>query len=160
MRSQLAAIGFVSYMFYSNWLVGKLRAWLRIKGRDAAHPHDLSEDEKATFERDEDENSAGELDVDLFNPFPDPVVIEITDVFDLHTIAPRDVKIVVVEYLRAAHAAGFRTVRIIHGKGTGTQREMVRNILAFTPFVTSFYDAPPDAGGWGATIAHFSRNNR
>jgi DNA-nicking Smr family endonuclease len=72
-------------------------------------------------------------DIDLDNPFPDPVEIEITDVFDLHTIPPREVKAVVEEYLRLAHEKGFRCVRIIHGKGIGVQREMVRSILARTP---------------------------
>jgi DNA-nicking Smr family endonuclease len=91
-------------------------------------------------------------DIDLDNPFPDPVEIEITDVFDLHTIPPREVKAVVEEYLRLAHDKGFRCVRIIHGKGIGVQREMVRSILARTPFISDWTDAPPDAGGLGATI--------
>ena len=92
--------------------------------------------------------SDGELD----NPFPEPVEIEITDVFDLHAIPPRDVKVVVEEYLRLAHEKGFRCVRIIHGKGIGVQREMVRSILARTSFVSDWTDGPPDAGGLGATI--------
>lgn len=91
-------------------------------------------------------------DIDLDNPFPDPVEIEITDVFDLHTIPPRDVKAVVEEYLRLAHEKGFRLVRIIHGKGIGVQRETVRSILARTEFVLDWTDAPPPAGGLGATI--------
>src|SRR3954464_7709922 len=86
------------------------------------------------------------------NPFPEPVEIEITDVFDLHTIPPRDVKRVVEEYLEVAREKGFRSVRIIHGKGIGVQREMVRSILAKTDFVLDWTDAPPDAGGLGATI--------
>jgi dsDNA-specific endonuclease/ATPase MutS2 len=95
-------------------------------------------------------------DDDFDNPFPDPVEIEITDVFDLHTIPPRDVKAVVEEYLRLAHEKGFKSVRIIHGKGIGVQREMVRSILARTPFVCDWTDAPPDAGGLGATIARLT----
>ena len=91
-------------------------------------------------------------EVDDLNPFPEPIEIEITDVFDLHTIAPRDVKVVVEEYLREAHRKGFRVVRIIHGKGIGVQREMVRTILERTPFVHDWTDAPPEAGGLGATI--------
>ena len=91
-------------------------------------------------------------DIDPDNPFPDPVEIEITDVFDLHTIPPRDVKRVVEEYLLLAHEKGFRSVRIIHGKGAGVQREMVRSILARTAFVADWTDAPPEAGGLGATI--------
>ncbi len=95
-------------------------------------------------------------DIDLDNPFPEPIEIEITDVFDLHTIPPRDVKRVVEEYLLLAHEKGFRSVRIIHGKGIGVQRETVRSILARTPFVRDWTDAPPDGGGLGATIVHFA----
>jgi dsDNA-specific endonuclease/ATPase MutS2 len=89
---------------------------------------------------------------DDINPFPEPVEIEITDIFDLHTIPPREVKPVVEEYLREAHRKGFRVVRIIHGKGIGVQREIVRSILARTAFVEDWTDAPPDAGGLGATL--------
>ena len=85
----------------------------------------------------------------------DPVEIDITDVFDLHTIQPREVKMVVEEYLRLAREKGFRSVRIIHGKGFGVQREMVRSILAKTDFVADWTDAPAEAGGWGATIVRF-----
>ena len=94
-------------------------------------------------------------DIDLDNPFPDLIEIEITDIFDLHTIPPRDVKAVVEEYLRLAHEKGFAVVRIIHGKGIGVQREMVRTILARTAFVRDWTDAPPEAGGLGATIVRF-----
>ena len=95
-------------------------------------------------------------DYDDTTPFPEPVVIEITDVFDLHTIPPRDVKVVVEEYLHQAHALGFALVRIIHGKGIGVQREIVRSVLTRTSFVVDWTDAPPDAGGMGATIVRFS----
>jgi dsDNA-specific endonuclease/ATPase MutS2 len=90
--------------------------------------------------------------LDPFNPFPEPVSIPITDVFDLHTIQPREVKLVVEEYLREARRLGFRSVRIIHGKGVGVQRDIVRSILERTPFVIDWTDAPPEAGGLGATI--------
>jgi len=95
-------------------------------------------------------------DTDLDNPFPEPVEIEITDVFDLHTIPPRVVKTVVAEYLRLAHEKGFKVVRIIHGKGIGVQRETVRSILARTEFVLDWTDAPPQAGGLGATIVRLA----
>jgi len=87
------------------------------------------------------------------SPFSEPVVIEIADVFDLHTIPPRQVKQVVEEYLYEAHRKGFRVVRIIHGKGLGVQRDIVRSVLARTPFVLAWTEAPPEAGGMGATIA-------
>ena len=95
-------------------------------------------------------------EVDPFDPFPEPVRLEIGDVFDLHTIRPREVRAVVEEYLREARRKGFRSVRIIHGKGVGVQRETVRAVLARTPFVVHFADAPPEAGGWGATVARLS----
>jgi dsDNA-specific endonuclease/ATPase MutS2 len=98
---------------------------------------------------------ADEPDVDPFNPFPEPVRLEITDVFDLHTVAPRDVGRAVEAYLLEAHRLGFRCVRLIHGKGRGVQRATVRAILARTPFVLDWADAPPEAGGLGATIARF-----
>ncbi len=82
----------------------------------------------------------------------DPVRIPITDVFDLHSVPPRDAKAIVEEYLAEAHRLGFKALRIIHGRGIGVQREMVRAILARTPFVVEFRDAPAEAGGWGATI--------
>ena len=65
---------------------------------------------------------------------------------------PRDVKDIVEAYLEEAHSLGFRFVRIIHGRGIGVQRETVRTILARTPFVEHFSDAPAEAGGWGATL--------
>jgi dsDNA-specific endonuclease/ATPase MutS2 len=86
------------------------------------------------------------------NEDDEPVRIPITDVFDLHTVPPRDMHEVVEEYLIEAHRMGYRALRIIHGRGIGVQREMVRSVLSRTAFVTEFHDAPAEAGGWGATI--------
>jgi dsDNA-specific endonuclease/ATPase MutS2 len=124
------------------------RSWL--KGR---------KEMESGVERDLEMESLDEVDeeeIDPFNPFPEPIRLEINDVFDLHTIAPRDVKRAVEEYLAEAYGAGYTSVRIIHGKGIGVQREMVRSILARTPFVADWTDAPPQAGGLGATIVHLS----
>ena len=82
----------------------------------------------------------------------EPIRIPIGDVFDLHTVPPRDVRAVVEEYLIEAHRMGYRALRIIHGRGIGVQREIVRSVLSCTPLVTEFRDAPAEAGGWGATI--------
>jgi dsDNA-specific endonuclease/ATPase MutS2 len=98
-------------------------------------------------------NDQDKAEVDEFNPFPEPVVIEFRDVLDLHSIPPRLVKTVVEDYIDEAHRRGVRQVRIIHGKGIGVQREMVRSILGRSEFVAGFQDAPAEAGGWGATIA-------
>ena len=82
----------------------------------------------------------------------EPVRIPITDVFDLHSIPPRDVKAAVEAYLEEARRVGLRALRIIHGRGIGVQRETVRAVLARTPSVRDFRDAPEEAGGWGATL--------
>ena len=86
------------------------------------------------------------------NPFPEPVEIEITDSLDLHSFSPKDIRAVVDVYLAEAHKMGFATVRIIHGKGVGVQREIVRKVLSETDFVRSFKNAPEFSGSWGATI--------
>src|SRR5262249_37382858 len=90
------------------------------------------------------------------DPFDQPVEMEIRDVIDLHSIRPKQVKAVVEEYLIQARARNFRYVRIIHGKGIGVQREIVRKILSRTPFVIDYRDAPSDSGGPGATIAELA----
>ena len=86
------------------------------------------------------------------DPEPEPFRIPITDVFDLHSVPPRDVKAVVEEYLQEAHGLGLKALRIIHGRGIGVQREIVRGVLARSHLVADFSDAPAEAGGWGATI--------
>ena len=85
----------------------------------------------------------------------DPFPLEITDILDLHTFSPKEVPAAVEVYLAEARAKGMTTVRIIHGKGIGMQRERVHSVLRRTPFVERFQDAPGDAGGWGATLAWF-----
>jgi dsDNA-specific endonuclease/ATPase MutS2 len=82
----------------------------------------------------------------------EPVRLPIEDVLDLHSVTPRDVAAAVEEYLIEAHRAGFKALRIIHGRGIGVQREVVRKILGASPFVVEFGDAPAEAGGWGATV--------
>ena len=82
----------------------------------------------------------------------EPVRIPITEVFDLHTVHPKEVEAVVEAYLEEADRLGLKDLRIIHGRGRGVQRQIVRSVLARTPFVTGFGDAPPELGGWGATI--------
>ena len=90
----------------------------------------------------------------------EPIRIPVTDVFDLHTVRPRKAKAVVENYLEEAHRMGFPGVRIIHGRGIGVQREMVRSILSKTPFVASFSDAPLEAGGWGATVVTLRQSDQ
>jgi dsDNA-specific endonuclease/ATPase MutS2 len=127
-------------MSFFDWLRRRQQQKRPLKSRAAES--DISDD--------------AEADVDPFNPFPEPIQLEIKDIFDLHSLAPRDVQRAVIEYLKEARAKGFKSVRIIHGKGVGVQREMVRSILARTPFVEDWTDAPLEAGGWGATIVRLS----
>ena len=82
---------------------------------------------------------------------PEPQELEIGDVLDLHTFPPREVKALVKDYLDLAHEKGLRKLRIIHGKGKGVQRRMVRSILDEDPRVASYGDPPGHQGGWGAT---------
>ena len=80
--------------------------------------------------------------------------LPIEDSLDLHTFAPRDVVDVVQEYLLAAHQAGFREVRLIHGRGRGVQRAMVQRALDQHPLVAEFWDDP--RAHLGATIARLT----
>jgi DNA-nicking Smr family endonuclease len=77
--------------------------------------------------------------------------VPIEDTIDLHTFQPREVKAVVEEYLYQALEKGFREVRIIHGRGIGVQREIVRSVLEKHPDVTGFHDLP-DRGSTVATL--------
>jgi DNA-nicking Smr family endonuclease len=111
----------------------------------------------------EDDAVDRELDdeaLDPDNPFPEIVVVEFSDVLDLHGIPPRLARAVVEDYLEEGHRRGVRFLRIIHGRGIGVQREMVRSILERTPFVSDFRDAPAEAGGWGATIVTLETGER
>ena len=118
-------------------LLERLRGW-RLRARPDHSPDHAGEE--PPLGEDED-------------PFDAPVVLEIRDEIDLHAIPPKQVRAVVEAYLVEARARGFRRVRLIHGKGIGVQREIVRAQLARTPFVRAWRDAPADAGGPGATIA-------
>ena len=89
----------------------------------------------------------------MAEPEPDgEVVVPIEDEIDLHSFLPRDVRSVVTSYLEAAIEAGFREVRIVHGRGAGVQREIVRSLLSRHAAVVGFTDAPPERGGVGATL--------
>jgi DNA-nicking Smr family endonuclease len=88
-------------------------------------------------------------------PADEPVRIPIEDSLDLHAFRPGEVRALVEDYLGEARAAGFRRVRLIHGRGIGVRREMVRSLLGKIPGIAGFADAPPEEGGWGATIVWF-----
>jgi DNA-nicking Smr family endonuclease len=84
----------------------------------------------------------------------EPVRLPIEDVLDLHAFHPRDVKSVVEEYVTAAHEAGLREIRLVHGRGTGVQRGIVQAALERHPLVLEFRDAADSH--LGATIATLS----
>jgi len=77
--------------------------------------------------------------------------VPIEDSLDLHAFNPRDIPSVVEEYVRAAHDAGLREVRLIHGRGKGIQRGIVQAALEANPLVEAFWDAPESH--LGATVA-------
>jgi hypothetical protein len=104
-----------------------------------------------------EEESGAEAESEPFADPDQPVKLTVEDRIDLHSFEPRDVPNVVADYLTAAHARGFREVRLIHGRGIGVQRERVRSLLARHPLVDQFHDAPADRGGWGATVAYLKR---
>ena len=92
-------------------------------------------------------------------PFDDPVILPLEDHLDLHPFQPKEIRSVVEEYLEQSREAGFREVRLIHGKGQGVQRNIIRSLLEKHPHVDSFHDAPLEAGGWGATVVILKRQN-
>jgi len=88
----------------------------------------------------------------------EPVKFPIEDCLDLHTFLPRDIPDLLEDYLAECLKAGLYSVRIIHGKGKGVQKRRVQGLLRDNPLVSAFKDAPPEAGGWGATLVELKRN--
>ncbi|WP_309474754.1 Smr/MutS family protein [Dissulfurirhabdus thermomarina] len=86
------------------------------------------------------------------DPGGPPVRIEVTDVLDLHAFRPAEIPSLVADYLVLAQEKGLVEIRLIHGKGRGVLRRLVRGILDRHPAVLSYRPAPEDAGGWGATL--------
>jgi hypothetical protein len=84
-------------------------------------------------------------------------VLPLGPALDLHSFPPREIPDVVRSYLDQAHEAALTEVRLIHGRGTGFQRERVREVLASHPAVAGYADAPADRGGWGATVVRLRR---
>jgi DNA-nicking Smr family endonuclease len=82
----------------------------------------------------------------------DPVEYPITDILDLHAFRPQEVPDLLDDYFEVCLEKRIHSVRIIHGKGQGILRRRVEAILARHPLVAGFRPAPPEAGGWGATL--------
>jgi DNA mismatch repair protein MutS2 len=79
------------------------------------------------------------------------------DELDLHRLTVDEALIKLDKFLHDAYVAGYSQVRVIHGKGTGTLRQMVRRELARHPLVKSYRPGGRFEGGSeGATVAIFS----
>jgi DNA-nicking Smr family endonuclease len=81
----------------------------------------------------------------------DPVPLPITDELDLHTFRPNDLGDLIPAYLEACREKGIPSVRIIHGKGSGTLRTTTHNLLARLPYVARMEACDERSGSWGAT---------
>ena len=86
------------------------------------------------------------------------VKLAIEDVLDLHTFRPKDIPDLLENYFSECLRVGIYSVRIIHGKGKGIQKKRVQGILEKNSMVRAFKEAPPEAGGWGATLVDLNRN--
>lgn len=93
------------------------------------------------------------------SPFSEPVVLPLEDHLDLHPFQPKEIPSVVAEYLEQCQQAGLTEVRLIHGKGKGVQRNIIRSLLSKHPEVASFRDGSAESGGWGATIVTLKRKS-
>ena len=118
------------------------RWWRRGREPEPEESTDAGAPEPAAEDADEDDD----WDPDA------PVHVPITEAIDLHDFPPREVVPIAEAYLEAARERGFREVRLIHGRGKGVQRASLRRMLARHPDVEAFTDAPPERGGWGATL--------
>ena len=86
-----------------------------------------------------------------------PVEYPIDGTLDLHRFAPDQTREVVTDYIEACLERGIFQLRIVHGKGIGVQREIVRGLLAKHPRVVSFRHESGTGGGWGATVVDLKR---
>lgn len=82
----------------------------------------------------------------------DPIEYPIDGTLDLHQFRPGEVRDVVRDYIDACLERGIHALRIIHGKGIGVQREIVRSVLEKHPAVASFRHEGGSGGSWGATV--------
>ncbi|MFN3414098.1 MAG: Smr/MutS family protein [Thermoanaerobaculum sp.] len=87
---------------------------------------------------------------------PEIFVLPIEDSLDLHTFHPKDLEAAVEAYLEEAKKRGLREVRLIHGRGKGVARARVAKLLARLSYVLRAYEAPPERGGWGATVVELA----
>jgi DNA-nicking Smr family endonuclease len=85
----------------------------------------------------------------------EPHRIPITPELDLHTFRPSEIGDLLPEYFAECLKDGIHSVRVIHGKGSGTLREGVHALLRRLPEVADFqHPADAGSGSWGATWVH------
>ncbi len=91
--------------------------------------------------------------------YPDQIVeISIDGILDLHTFNPKEIRQLLDDYLTECHRIKVLEIRIIHGKGRGILRDTVKALLDRHPLVLAYSQAPPEAGGWGATLVTLKKN--
>ena len=88
----------------------------------------------------------------------EPVHIPIDGNLDLHLFNPKEVSDLLDDYFEECVREGLFEVRVIHGKGSGMLKKRVHSLLAKHPLVASFREAPPNAGGWGATLVTLKKD--
>ena len=76
----------------------------------------------------------------------------VTDELHLRRLTVDEALLKLDKYLNDAFVAGLYQVTIIHGKGTGTLRQVVREQLAKHPLVESYRPGEYGEGGAGVTI--------
>ena len=81
-----------------------------------------------------------------------PVEYPLDGTLDLHQFSPRETKEIVGEYISACFAKKIYHLRIVHGKGKGVQRDIIKSLLEKHPAVERFYHEGGAGGGWGATV--------
>lgn len=91
---------------------------------------------------------------------PEPIVVPIEDVLDLHTFRPKEVPELLKDYFLACAESNILSVRVVHGKGKGVLRKRVHEFLKKSDLVKSFKNAPPEAGSWGATLVELQKPAR
>lgn len=84
---------------------------------------------------------------------------------DLHGMRVADARQALARFLQQSLAQGWRCIRIVHGKGYGSQhqpvlKQRVNQWLRQRPEVLAFCSAPRWDGGTGATCVLLSRKHR
>ncbi len=87
----------------------------------------------------------------------EPIIVPIEDVLDLHTFSPKEIPDLLDDYFAACIESDIFSVRVIHGKGKGILKKRVHGLLKKNALVQSFKNAPPEVGGWGATLVELKQ---